>query len=204
MSDPFRDDREAQLARANALAIENEQLKRERDELKAKLEAIGTGRAPSDRPIVDPPGLGLDYMRDKLAEIKGKTVTITTADPHPQEAKSTKVPQITFRIRSNHLVHGLPKHTVTFDQRVIKVGRVPSAHLRIEDGSVARMHAMVEVPGAADTAYVVDLGSMNGTIVNGQKVNKMRLKTGDVLRIGEVEMDLEIVDMPLPPKPGTP
>ena len=42
-------------------------------------------------------------------------------------------------------------------QSVIKVGKVPSAHLRIDDETVSRMHAIVEVTN--DEVHIIDLGS---------------------------------------------
>ncbi|HWU91274.1 MAG TPA: FHA domain-containing protein, partial [Kofleriaceae bacterium] len=62
-------------------------------------------------------------------------------------------------------------------QTVIKVGKVPSAHLRIDDESVSRMHAIIEVTGSE--VSIIDLGSTRGTFVNGQKINKAKLRSGD-------------------------
>ena len=41
---------------------------------------------------------------------------------------------------------------------VIKVGKVPSSHLRLDDESVSRMHAVIEVTGPSDVS-IIDLGS---------------------------------------------
>jgi hypothetical protein len=74
---------------------------------------------------------------------------------------------------------------------VIKLGKVPSAHLKLDDESVSRMHAIIEVNGPADVS-IIDLGSAKGTFVNGQKVNKAKLQTGDTIVVGETRIELAI------------
>ncbi|MFL5389873.1 MAG: FHA domain-containing protein, partial [Myxococcales bacterium] len=55
----------------------------------------------------------------------------------------------------------------------VTVGRSPGATLRSEDPSVSRLHAKVRVVNGH--AYVVDLGSHNGTRVNGERFEGERL-----------------------------
>ena len=45
----------------------------------------------------------------------------------------------------------------TLTQDIIKVGKLSSSHLRVEDESVSRMHAVIEVSGPKDIS-IVDLG----------------------------------------------
>ncbi len=78
------------------------------------------------------------------------------------------------------------------DQAVIKIGKVPSAHLRIDDESISRMHAVIEVTGLE--VSLIDLGSSRGTFVNGKKINKATLRSGDVLTLGDVRVELAIGD----------
>jgi len=80
---------------------------------------------------------------------------------------------------------------VTLTQDVIKVGKLPSSHLRLEDDSVSRMHAVIEV-GGPDDIYVIDLGSATGTLVNGAKVNKGRITDGDEVHFGEVKVTVGV------------
>src|SRR5678816_2154053 len=74
---------------------------------------------------------------------------------------------------------------------VIKLGKVPSAHLKLDDETVSRMHAIIEVNGPGDVS-IIDLGSTKGTFVNGQKVNKAKLQTGDTIVVGETRIELGI------------
>src|SRR6266700_274338 len=74
---------------------------------------------------------------------------------------------------------------------VIKLGKVPSAHLKLDDETVSRMHAIIEVNGPGDVS-IIDLGSTKGTFVNGQKVNKAKLQSGDTIVVGETRIELAI------------
>lgn len=79
----------------------------------------------------------------------------------------------------------------TLTQDIIKVGKLPSSHLRIEDDNVSRMHAVIEVT-SPEEIFIIDLGSAAGTIVNGKKVNKTQLKTGDEVVLGDTRVVVEI------------
>jgi predicted component of type VI protein secretion system len=63
------------------------------------------------------------------------------------------------------------------------IGRSYECALRIEHAKVSRVHALVRL--IDDELEITDLGSMNGTRVNGQRVlGPRRLKSGDVLKLG--------------------
>jgi len=62
------------------------------------------------------------------------------------------------------------------------IGRGTEASIRLPDTGVSRRH--VDVQLANGKASVVDLGSTNGTIVNGRRVPHILLSDGDVIRIG--------------------
>jgi TonB family protein len=81
--------------------------------------------------------------------------------------------------------------TETLAQDIIKVGKLPSSHLRIDDDNVSRMHAVIEVTGP-DEIFIIDLGSASGTIVNGKKVNKCKLESGDEIQLGDTRVAVEI------------
>jgi predicted component of type VI protein secretion system len=92
---------------------------------------------------------------------------------------------VTFQVRKGNDV----LKTETLVQRVIKIGRSPSCNLQIEDDSVARTHAVVEISGPED---VVLIATDENTFINGKQVNKGRLSTGDTIRLGNIELAVEI------------
>jgi hypothetical protein len=65
------------------------------------------------------------------------------------------------------------------------VGRSESTDLRIHSNWVSREHAVIEQDGGQ--VRVRDLGSTNGTYVNGHAVHEAVLRNGDVLRIGDID-----------------
>ncbi len=95
---------------------------------------------------------------------------------------------LSFRIFHN----GQLVRETQLSQGVIKIGKVPSAHLKIDDEKVSRMHAIIEVLG--NEVSVIDLGSTGGTFVNGQKVNKAKLQSGDAITVGDTRIELAIAD----------
>ena len=58
--------------------------------------------------------------------------------------------------------------TQTLSQDVIKIGKLKSSHVCLDDEAVARMHAVIEVSG--DEVRVIDLGSATGTMLNGGRI----------------------------------
>ncbi|TFV72915.1 DUF2662 domain-containing protein [Blastococcus sp. CT_GayMR19] len=72
------------------------------------------------------------------------------------------------------------RHQLTTGRNVI--GRGTEADIRLPDTGVSRKH--VDVVLDAGTATVEDLGSTNGTLVNGRRVSRLALADGDVIRIG--------------------
>lgn len=62
------------------------------------------------------------------------------------------------------------------------IGRGQDADLRLPDTGVSRRHADIRFDGQA--ALLHDMGSTNGTTVNGQQVQSWQLQHGDVIRLG--------------------
>lgn len=81
--------------------------------------------------------------------------------------------------------------TEILTEQTIKIGKLSSSHVRIDDDSVSRMHAVVEV-GGPDDVVILDLGSATGTYVNGERVTKQRLRTGDRIRFGNTTVVVAI------------
>ena len=69
-------------------------------------------------------------------------------------------------------------------QSPIKIGKLASSDLRLDDETVSRMHGVIEATGPGDV-HVVDLGSTRGTTVNGERVTKARLQSGDEVMFGD-------------------
>src|SRR5579859_2199988 len=103
----------------------------------------------------------------------------------------------------------------TIAQDIVKVGKDPRSHLRVDDELASRMHAVIEVASPSDIT-LIDLGNEPGTLVNGQRVNKCKVRPSDQIQIGSTLIVLEQAEMaqaatpapapaaaaaPLPPPP---
>ena len=67
------------------------------------------------------------------------------------------------------------------------IGRTQNNTIVLADATVSRQHARIRLQD--DKFMLFDLGSVNNTFVNGQKVEQPRaLADGDVVRFGEVEV----------------
>lgn len=87
-----------------------------------------------------------------------------------------------------------------FEGQTLTIGRDPKADLPIDERSLSRSHVRIERRGAG--FWVMDLGSANGTFVNGERiVEARRLNGGDEVRLGAcfVRVEgVEVVDARLP------
>jgi DNA-binding NtrC family response regulator len=70
------------------------------------------------------------------------------------------------------------------------VGRDRAADVVLASGGVSRKHCVIERTREGGL-ILRDLGSKNGTLVNGERVEKARLREGDVLKVGEAELRVE-------------
>lgn len=76
--------------------------------------------------------------------------------------------------------------TFLLDAEVTRAGRSPDSDVFLDDVTVSRRHA--EIRRRRDGWYVHDLGSLNGTYVNRERVEMTKLASGDELQIGRFKL----------------
>ncbi|HVP68233.1 MAG TPA: adventurous gliding motility protein GltG [Anaeromyxobacteraceae bacterium] len=86
--------------------------------------------------------------------------------------------------------------TEQFARDIIKIGRLSSAHLCLEDDRISRIHAVIEV--AHGSVSIIDMGSAEGTFVNGKRVSRGPLRAGDEIGLGGLRI---LVDDPVVVRP---
>src|SRR5204863_5597221 len=75
----------------------------------------------------------------------------------------------------------------------LTVGRSMACDIVLPDEAVSRSHAAFRVDG--QTLVVEDLGSSNGTLVNGEPIDSpCRLAPGDVVTVGATELEIRVAD----------
>ena len=84
-----------------------------------------------------------------------------------------------------------PGEVVKLDSHALRVGRGGDNDLSVDGDEYASAHHARFEP-RRDGVYVEDVGSTNGTFVNGIRLTRERhLATGDIVRIGETDLRFE-------------
>jgi pSer/pThr/pTyr-binding forkhead associated (FHA) protein len=82
------------------------------------------------------------------------------------------------------------------------IGRVEDNAFQIAEPSVSSRHCEILLRGSE--VVVKDLGSTNGTFINGEKITEGVLKPGQTLRLGNIELKLDAPGAPAPSAPSAP
>jgi pSer/pThr/pTyr-binding forkhead associated (FHA) protein len=77
---------------------------------------------------------------------------------------------------------------VPIDRDRLVIGRGGDADLAIAEPTISRRHAAIEREG--DGFTLEDLGSTNGTRVNGRRETRARLRDGDEIELGRLQLRL--------------
>ncbi|MGY6501415.1 MAG: FhaA domain-containing protein [Acidimicrobiales bacterium] len=115
-----------------------------------------------------------------------------TVDLVVDEGRRTGTFEIEGRLREGELGGGAGSLLLPTDERImlgeyiLTVGRMPDCTLVLADPNVSRNHAEVRPQG--DGYVVVDLGSTNGTRVNGVKISEHVLRDGDEIMFGNTRV----------------
>jgi hypothetical protein len=118
----------------------------------------------------------VEHLRKRVAELEAELAVLRPPPPPPPPPPATSG-VLQLRMEGP----GINK-IVSLDQEIVKVGRIKSSHLQIEDPTMSRLHCVIE--RHPDGWDIIDLGSSSGTWINDLKTNKARLKKGDVIRLG--------------------
>src|SRR5262245_57453034 len=86
---------------------------------------------------------------------------------------------------------------IALDGESTIIGRRNDCSLRIPSPLVSRQHCVLK--RAENRLLVKDLGSSNGTFVNGAKVKQKELKSGDTLGVGPITFIVQLGDKVLSP-----
>jgi len=83
-------------------------------------------------------------------------------------------------------LNGAVQGEFELDQEKFTIGRKPENDIQIDNLAVSGKHSMIIT--ILDDSFLEDLGSTNGTYVNGKLVKKHALKDGDLIAIGKHEL----------------
>lgn len=86
-------------------------------------------------------------------------------------------------------VEGVPPGAVYTVEGTARIGRSDESDIVLNDPSVSRVHATIEI--AAGRATLRDLDSTNGTFLNGRRIRAEALRDGDELKLGNTRLRFE-------------
>jgi hypothetical protein len=94
--------------------------------------------------------------------------------------------------RAYLLVHtdGAPRVRFDLGGALISIGRASDNDVIVDDPEVSRHHCQLKLQHGAYS--LADLGSRNGSWINGQPVNEVALGPGDLIRIGSTEIEFQV------------
>jgi len=107
--------------------------------------------------------------------------------------KPKTVPEPTQAVSAEEL--GVEQELVTLSwngsshevkQRRVVIGRSRDCDIQLADANVSRRHAELRQEGAS--YWIVDLGSTNGIEVNGKRVRRAKLRSGDTITLGSTQL----------------
>jgi hypothetical protein len=132
-------------------------------------------------PSVTPP---LPEAAAAPAAVPAATMVYRAREPEPEAvaAEPEQPPEVEREVVT--LTVDGRVHPVT--SRRVVLGRSRECDIRLDDGNVSRRHAELVQEGA--TYWLVDLGSTNGTQLNGERVERGKLADGDRITLGSTDV----------------
>ena len=137
-------------------------------------------------PVPDAPPLDLGTVAAAAAPPPPQPETMIAAPPAADERAPSAVPEP---------AQGIAAALVGQDGRrplvkpVSVLGRSRECDIVVADNNVSRQHAEIRAEGGVH--WLVDLDSTNGTLVNGKKVKRVQLDSGDRIELGSTELVFE-------------
>lgn len=112
-----------------------------------------------------------------------------TLAPHSEERMAMRPPTGATAIVRSGFYEGLE---VAIDRERIVIGRGRSADLALAEATISRAHAVLGYDG--NQFFVEDLGSTNGTLVNGARIARQPLKSDDEIQMGKLRIGVTLPD----------
>ncbi|MEO1057764.1 MAG: FHA domain-containing protein [Actinomycetota bacterium] len=141
----------------------------------------------------NPPGSSFcSSCGSALDSLDDRTITLTAVDPlqdapGPDDDVVVPVRELPTEVGVLIVRAGAQAGArFSLDESLTRLGRHPESEISLDDITVSRRHAEVE---RTPEGYVVsDAGSLNGTYVNQERIDKLLLRHGDELQIGKFRL----------------
>ena len=119
-------------------------------------------------------------------EVKAAARMVGLLPAEADEQQDTTVATSDFPGHLIIKVQGQPERTIALNGSNVLIGRDKLCDICVDDVQVSRLHGLVA--RAAEAVYYLDLGSTNGSAVNGETAQRLALTNNDVIAIGDVRI----------------
>jgi len=123
--------------------------------------------------------ISLKMIEEVILELQWKPYSERSLKiEHPKEVYGLdqQPPRVIIQISGTE-----EKREYILDQEIVTIGRFKDNDIRIDNRFISGHHAKIVT--IQEQSYVVDLRSTNGTLVNGQRITKCRLKNSDSISL---------------------
>jgi hypothetical protein len=157
-----------------------------------------SGALPAEEPVLEEPVLEEPILDEVVpAEVIPDEPALADAGQVPGEGLEEEVPSGAFDLtdasRPRLIVESSPVLTSGAEFALeggMTIGRSPSSGVLVDDDFVSHMHARVMRRG--EFYFISDLGSTNGTSINGRAIDEERqLRVHDEIQLGETVLRYE-------------
>jgi anti-anti-sigma factor len=148
---------------------------------------------PAARPQAPRPGLHAANPAPRLGVTAPVDPTVHAENERARHGPHTGIPKTTRSpVRLIVAAGRYRGRAIAVRGEAFLFGRHPTCHFRPESRSVSRRHARLE--RTPDGVYLSDLGSTNGTFLNGRRIPESRVpvRDGDRLQIGPIRLVVQI------------
>lgn len=110
------------------------------------------------------------------------TMVYRPREPIPEEPEPHVQPEVEREV----VTLALEGRVLPISSRTVVLGRSRECDIRVSDANASRRHAELRQEGTA--YWIVDLGSTNGTELNGARVDRAKLSDGDRITLGGTDI----------------
>lgn len=140
-----------------------------------------TDAAPQTIPTVELSAITVSDPHEITSRLSEEMHSATIAKPPPAGVPKVSAPLLASARQLQPLDHD--GAAIVLDRDIITIGRTRKSDVCIASPAISRDHARLLV--TRNSVTIIDMDSGNGCYVNAERVNKCRLREGDVLTIGD-------------------
>jgi diguanylate cyclase (GGDEF)-like protein/PAS domain S-box-containing protein len=142
---------------------------------------------------------GQGHLFSKALDVVGAEALLHRGFTEQVEDPEAEAPTPQLKIRTNAGY----AYVALVGKTSWKIGRSKDSSIFVSDRWASQEHAVLQIIGT-DDFYLVDLGSRNGSYVNGQRIQApVLLQHGDRVKVGHTEMEFQYISKQVPVVPPT-